>query len=84
MKIQPTEYQIGWQLAQRAGHRLPLNVTLHLDGDEYRRFVSAVIETAISEGEQRGATASYLAGIRDGAEQAYNKRFEQELVSHEQ
>ena len=80
MKIQPTEYQIGWGLAQRAGQRLPLNVTLHLDGDEYRRFVAAVIETAISEGEQRGATASYLAGIRDGAEQAYSQRFEQELV----
>lgn len=81
MKIQPTEYQIGWQLAQRAGYRLPFNATLYLDGDEYRKFVSAVIETAISEGEQRGATASYLAGIRDGAEQAYNKRFEQELVT---
>lgn len=79
-KVQPTHYEIGWRLAQRAGRQLPLDVTLYLDGDEYRRFVSAVIETAISEGEQRGATASYLAGIRDGAEQAYNDRFEKELV----
>lgn len=80
MRIQPTQYQIGWQLAQRAGQRVPLDVTVHLDGDAYRRFISAVIEAAISEG--RGATASYLAGIRDGAEQAYNRRFEQG-VGHE-
>ena len=84
MKIQPTQYQIGWQLAQRAGQREELNVTLHLDGDEFRRFMSRVIEAAISEGELRGATGSYLAGIRDGAEQGSSRRFEREVVSHEQ
>ena len=76
IKVQPTHYEIGWRLAQEASEGVALEVSLFLDGDAYRKFVGRIIEEAISAGEQRGATQSYLAGIRDGADAAFNKRFD--------
>lgn len=76
MRIQPTQYQVGWQLAQRASQRVAFVSTQHLDGDAYRRFVGHTIEQAISDGDDRGATESYLAGLRDGAAAAWEQRFE--------